>query len=140
RRQLMETVKQETETAREKGLEALQRERQDLLQEVRTHLGQQVFAFSRRALKELANTELEEQILNVFMERLQSLAPAERESLIAAVQGSDGEVDFRTALPVPPEVRESLGQSLRSQLDERINVRFTTVPDLLCGVELRIDS
>lgn len=140
RQQLMEAARKEVEAAQAQWLESLERERQELLRELRERLGQQVFAFARHALKELANAELEGQMLKVFVERLQSLAPTERDALIAAVRNSDSQIDVRTAFPVLPEVRECLSRSLREQLDDNLDVRFTTVPELICGVELQADS
>jgi F-type H+-transporting ATPase subunit b len=29
---------------------------------------------------------------------------------------------------------------LREQLDDRVSVRFTTAPELICGIELRVSS
>ncbi len=140
RQQLMEAARQEMESTQAQWLESLRREQKELLQELRERLGQQVFAIARNALKELANTELEGQILKVFVERLHALAPAERESLVAAVRDSDHEVEVRTAFPICPEAREDLSRFLREQLDERLDVRFMTVPELVCGVELRAQS
>jgi F-type H+-transporting ATPase subunit b len=140
RERLMEATRLETEAAQAQWLESLQRERQALLQDVRERLGQQVFALARHALKELANAELEGQILKVFVERLQNLDPAEREAIVAAVRDSDREVELRTAFPVLPEARKGLTRSLRQQLDDSVDVRFTTVPELICGIELRAHS
>lgn len=140
RQQLMEAARLETEAAQVQWLEALERERQGLLQDLRERLGQQVFALARHGLKELANAELEEQILKVFVERLQTLDPEEREAIVAAVRNSDREVEIRTAFPVHPEAREGLSLSLREQLDDSVDVRFTTVPELTCGIELRAHS
>jgi F-type H+-transporting ATPase subunit b len=140
RQQLMEAARLETEAAQVQWLEALERERQGLLQDFRERLGQQVFALARHGLKELANADLEEQILKVFVERLQTLDPAEREALVAAVRDTDREVEIRTAFPVLSEAREGLSRSLREQLDDRVDVRFTAVPELICGIELRAHS
>lgn len=140
RLRLMEAARQEAEAAQAQWLESLQQERQQLLQELRGRLGQQVFAFARQALKQLANEELERQILKVFLERLETLGPAEREAIVAAVQNSGGEVEIRTAFPVLPDVREDLSRSLREQLGDLVDVRFTTVPELVCGIELQAQS
>lgn len=140
--QLMEAARREAEATQAEWLDSLGQERQELLQDLRERLGQQVFRFARHTLQELANAELEGQILHVFGERLQSLGPAEREAIVAAVRDSGGEVDIRTAFPIAPEMRDRLSQSLRErlQLDDNLDVRFATVPELVCGVELRAQS
>ncbi len=140
RLELMDAARRDAETAQVQWLETLQRERQGMLQDVRERLGQEVFALSRHGLKELADAELEEQMLKVFAERLQSLDPAQREAIVAALRDSDRVVEIRTAFPIPPEARERLSLSLRQQLDDSVDVRFTTVAELICGIELRAHS
>jgi F-type H+-transporting ATPase subunit b len=140
RQQLMDAARVEAETAQIQWLEMLKRERQALLQDFRERLGQEVFALTRHGLKELANVDLEEQIRKVFVERLQTIDPAEREAIVAAVRDSAHEVEIRTAFPVSPEARERLSRSLRQQLDDSVAVRFTTVVELICGIELRAGS
>jgi F-type H+-transporting ATPase subunit b len=140
REELMDAARLETESAQLQWLEALQRERQALLQDFREKLGQAVFTLASQGLKELANADLEEQVLKVFVERLQALDPAKREEIVAAVRDSDFEVEIRTAFPVTPQTREGLSRCLREHLDDSVDVRFTTAPELICGIELRVPS
>ena len=140
RRQLLEAARQETETAQVQWLESLNRERQELLRDFRERLGQEVFKLSRQGLKELADSDLEEQILKVFVERVETLAPAEREAIATTIRDSDHPIEIRTAFPVHPEARECLSRSLRQKFDDSVGVRFTTAPELICGIELRAHS
>ncbi len=68
RQELMDAARLETETAQVQWLDTLKRERQGLLREFRERLGQEVFTLTRQGLKELANADLEEQIMKVFVE------------------------------------------------------------------------
>lgn len=140
RQQLMDAARLDIEKARVQWLETLERERQGLLQDFRKRLVQEIFALTRQGLKELANADLEEQIMNVFVERTQSLDPAEREAIVAALRGSKREVEIRSAFSVRPETQEELTRSLRQHLDDSVDVRFTIVPELTCGIELRAHS
>ncbi len=140
RQQLLEDARLEAERAQAKWLEALQRERSGLLQDFRERLGQGVFTLAGRGLKELADAELEEQILKVFVERVRVLEPAERAKIVAAARGSEQPVEVRTAFPLRDEAQEALSRSLRQHLDDTIAVRFTIAPELICGIELRAHS
>lgn len=140
RQELMDAARLEAENQQLQWLEALKLERQELLQEFRENLGQAVFTVASRGLKELANADLEEQILKIFVERLAALDPAEREAIVETARGSNLEVEIRTAFPLPPQAREKLSHSLRQYLDDSIDLRFITAPELICGIELRVPS
>lgn len=140
RQQLTEDARLEAEKAQAQWLETLQRERRGMLQDFRERVGQGVFTLASHALKELADAGLEAQILKVFVERVRTLDPVERETIVGAVRGSSREVEIRTTFPVRPNAQEELARSLRQCLDDGIELRFTTVPELICGVELRAHS
>ncbi|MDX9741288.1 MAG: F0F1 ATP synthase subunit B [Gammaproteobacteria bacterium] len=140
REQMMEQARLEAERAQAQWLEALERERVALLQDIRERLGQGVFTLASRSLRELADAELEEQILKVFIERIRILEPAEREAILTAARGMSPQVEVCTAFPVGEEARKDLTASLRHHLDDSLEVRFTTVPELICGIELRAHS
>lgn len=140
RQRLVEAARAETEMTKAQWLESMQRERQALLQELRERLGQQAFALARHVLKEVADDDLEARIVEVFMGKLRTLAPAEREAIVAATRDSDSAVEIHTAFPVPPAARDRMSRLLRDELTDSLDVRFTTIPGLLCGIELRADS
>lgn len=140
RREITEAARTEVEEAQTKWLDALARERQGLVRDLRERVGQQVLAVVRHALKELAGAELEREAVNVFLMRLRALPGDERDAIAAAIRESDPAVELRTAFPLPPEQRERLSGALREQLDERADVRFVTAPDLIFGVEMSAHS
>lgn len=140
RRQLMDTARLSAEKAQIQWLETLERERQGLLRDFRERLGQEVFTLARRGLKELADADLEEQILKVFVRRFETLDAAEAGALVASVRDWDREVEIRSGFALSPASREGLSQFLRRHLDDGVDVRFTTAAELICGIELRTHS
>src|SRR5690606_9858034 len=100
RQQLMETARLEIEKVKIEWLEALERERHESLRSFRKNLGQAVLAVARQGLKELANADLEDRMVEVFVGRLEALDAAEREAITTAVRGSDDQIEIRTAFPL----------------------------------------
>ena len=95
---------------------------------------------ARRALEDLAEASLEEQVLKVFVQRVRSLDAEEREAIVAAVRDSSREVEVRTAFPLQAQGQADLSRVLREQFGDDLALRFSTVPQLVCGVELRAHS
>ena len=140
RERLMDDARRDAEEAQSQWLASLQRERQGLLQEFRERLGQSVVGVARRALEDLAEASLEEQVLKVFVQRVRSLDAEEREAIVAAVRDSSREVEVRTAFPLQAQGQADLSRVLREQFGDDLALRFSTVPQLVCGVELRAHS
>ena len=140
RQQLVEEARRDIGELQKQWLAAMQRERAGLLQDFRERLGQGVFALAGKGLRELADADLEAQVVKVFIQRLATTEPAERDAIIAAVRGPDREIEVRTAFPLSVEARETLARSLRRQLGDDLDLRFATDPALICGIELHAHS
>ena len=137
RRELLDEARLEADRAQAKWLAALERERAQLLEGFRERLGQSAFALAGQGLKQLADTTLEEQILRVFISRVEALEPAERQKIIAEVHGSQVPVEIHTAFALDEDAQRELTHALRRHLGDSLNLRFAVVPGLTCGIELR---
>jgi F-type H+-transporting ATPase subunit b len=73
RREMMRFARAEVEEAQAKWFDALVRERQAIVRDLRERVGERVLAVARRALKELAGVELKREAPTIFLERLRSL-------------------------------------------------------------------
>jgi F-type H+-transporting ATPase subunit b len=73
RNQLMEKAREEVDFLQKRWVEALRSERQHFLQELRHLAGNQIYAVSRRVLKDLADLDLEERIVEVLVERIATM-------------------------------------------------------------------
>ncbi len=140
RRTLMEAARQDMEAARADWLADLDREREELMRDFREQLGVEVIALARQVLREIADADLEEQALRMFVAQLEALEPERREAMLAAIREADGVVEIRTALPLSREQRDRLASRLRQVLDEGIEPRFASAAELICGIELRTHS
>lgn len=141
RQALLEEARVEAGKAQAQWLQTLQRERQGLLQDFRERVGQGVFAVASQGLKELADADLEAQVFKVFAQRVQALEPDRREAIVETIRDSNGaEVEVRTAFAPDAQAQEMLTGALRQHLDQGVQVRFTTDPGLICGIELRARS
>ncbi len=137
RQVLLKQMGDEVEAMRAKWYEALQREKQVLLTALRQRLGKQIATTARRILSDLANVSLEQQIVEVFLERLHQLDDAQRQAIRSSVNSSRGQgLMIRTTFAIPPEARHRLIDTIQAQLVDGINVQWEIMPDLLCGIEL----
>lgn len=138
RKQLLSEARQEVEDVRERWFAALSREKSLHLQSVRQQLVAQLFAIAQRALRDLANADLEEQIVAQFCQRLQQLDTQEKRALSQAMQSSTQRVVVRTAFKLKQEGRIALECLLRELFDGDVQPLFEQAPDLLCGIELQV--
>lgn len=140
RRELLHAAREDFQRAQQRWRELLEQEQAAFRQELRRRAGEQTLAVTRRALADLANADLERQMVATFLQRLDGLDKAARQALADACR--DGQPGLRvvTAFELPPEVRDGLARALRERLSADCEVRFETAPEVVCGLELRSDG
>lgn len=96
----------------------------------------EVFAIARQVLTELADTDLEARMTDVFIHRLSTLdAPAEA-LLASSLKCSGGQAVLRSAFEMPSAQRQALKAAIVDRHGAAIELRFETAADLVSGIEL----
>ncbi len=138
RHRAMEEMRQDIQEQRRRWRADLEREREAGMERLRARLLDQVQSVARRALADLASVQLEEQIVDRFLDRLDRLEPDRREALLAELEEEPGSVRLRTGFGLGEERREDLRRRLSTCLPplDPQGLTFEREPRLLCGIEL----
>jgi len=137
RRELTQEARQAVTSLRLVWQEAIQREKGSFLRDLRKMAATQVYAIARKAFKDLADAELGERMVDVFLARIQKMKKGERDTLEATIKEAGNEVFIRSAFEIPLKMRKKITQALHRHLKEQINPRYETAPDLIAGIELK---
>ena len=119
-----------------------EREQELAMERLRARLLDQVQSVARRALADLASVDLEEQIVDRFLDRLDRLDTDRREALLADLEQEPAGVRLRTGFGLSEERREDLRRRLSACLPplDTQALTFEREPRLLCGIELRTST
>lgn len=142
RQRLLDEALNAAEALSSKSQEMLRNEEHDLHQEISRRTQQEVFAIARKALADLAATDLEERLGEVFTRRLREMDGHEKERLAKALKKASGSGTsvVRSAFDLPSEQRSLIQNALNEVFSADIKIRFETEPDLISGIELNADG
>jgi len=137
RSELLEAARTHVDGLRAGWETALRRERAHFLEEVRRRTGEQVCTISRRALSDLADAELEAQLVRVAVRRLEEdtgrLQPLVDESRDGAVP-----VTVRSTFELSGPLADEVVAAVTARLGcDRRDVVLLRDPGLVCGIEIR---
>ncbi|MEE4382691.1 MAG: F0F1 ATP synthase subunit B [Pseudomonadales bacterium] len=132
RSRLVARAREEAERMRRSWTEEIERERDAFLEEVRSRAADGVVAVARRALTELAGSDLDARAVERFLEALDALPAADRDALLS----DDGPLRVSSARPLAAAVRETLAAALRRTFGEDRGLVWDTDPTLVAGLEL----
>jgi F-type H+-transporting ATPase subunit b len=137
RKDFINEARNQVNASRTNWYEAIQREKEAFLQDLRRRAGRQTCAISRQVLKGMADVDLEDHIIHVFIERLLSLNKDEIEALKESIHRLPQKISVRSAFKIPGKRAGEIKDVLRNQADGHVDVRFEVSPDLICGIELK---
>jgi len=134
RERLMEDAHRAASEASLSQAKAHREETQTLLQAVGAQAQQELVAMTRKILTDLADTDLEASMVQVFLRRLRALSGPEKLALGVSAPGSKPLV-VRTGLEISATLQDLVRATLHDVLGAT-SVRFETSPPLVCGIEM----
>lgn len=148
RRERIRQARADIEERHRRWREAVEREKESFLRDLRQRAGAQVYRIARRALADLATVELERHIIATFIARLPALEMPASEATPAPVpetitaaelqaEAARPEAVICTAFPLDEAARAQIGEAVRERLGGEYGLRFEESSDLICGIELR---
>ncbi|MEA3180619.1 MAG: F-type H+-transporting ATPase subunit b [Gammaproteobacteria bacterium] len=141
RQHLLENARQESQALRSKLIAALTSEQAELKLEVVSRTRREAFALTRKTLTDLADTRLEDQMLEVFVRRVAGLNEAQRAQIIPPPRSAHSrEAVLRSAFELTPAQQVSMAASFKHWPCEGATLRFETSPGLISGLELIVDG
>ena len=137
RKELTREARQSVTNLRSLWEEAIQREKKSFVRDLRKMTGVQVYAITRKALRDLADAELEERTIDVFLAQIQGMDKKQREVLTTAIKEEGNELSIRSAFEISAQMREKMTRALRRQIDKAVEIHYETASDLIMGIELK---
>ena len=140
KRSLEEVARHEVEERRLEWLRQLEDEKRAFLHEMRRRGAEHVLTLARRALKELADAGLEEQMAAVFAKRLDDLEPHLREKIAKACEDAGGAVTVRTRFDLAADEQRRITRTIHKGISETANVSYERSDEGISGIELIVGS
>jgi F-type H+-transporting ATPase subunit b len=130
--QLMEQAREEVSESRAHWQRQTYQEKEEFLKSLQRNALDSIQTISRKALADLADAELEERIVDVFIKRLKALDEASHKALSTI----PGPVNILTSFELAPNVRGRLTRAVHEHIAAGLDIDYNTSEDLVCGISL----
>ena len=137
RKELMKRARDEVDHIQARWREAIQREKDSFLQDLRERAGKQVYTIARRALADLANVNLEQRMIDIFIERIVELDEKKQKAILESIEKGDHGVVINSAFEVPTNAQQRITRAVKEHIDGGINVEYRTSSEMILGIELK---
>jgi F-type H+-transporting ATPase subunit b len=138
RQELSEKARAEVEDERAKWKQSLLQQEEEFLRLLRQRSAEQVMLVTRKALQDLADAQLEQQIASRFVARLKDIKDGEWKAARGSMEKDKGGVAVHSAFPLGEDMRTVIIDLVRQKLGDKTQVAFTTSDGISGGVLLKI--
>ena len=145
RQKLLEQAHREVEQIQAEWKDALAKEKDDFLLALRQKVLGETSRIVRYALRDLANADLEEQIVATFCQRLQQIDEQQRRSIVQSLANHKQPIIIYSSFEMPLKSRHKIIESLRLVFIDAAFVlgndklfQFKLLPDLICGIKVKL--
>jgi F-type H+-transporting ATPase subunit b len=140
RKDLLRQARAEVDEVQRQWHDALEMEKQNFLRDLRQRTTHQVYQVARRALADLADSELQGQMVRVFLRRLQSIDADARREVRQSARGELAPITIYSGFELQESDRSAIVDALREVAGNDLAVEFEVSPHLVSGIELRSAS
>jgi len=140
RKELMEKVRAEAELIKVRWQDMLASEQEAFFQDLRQRAAKQIYAAARKALTDLADANLEERIIDEFIRRIRELDKEKSAQIRKAISGQGNKVVVQSAFDIADKTQGRIEQALKGQINNGFTIRYDTEPEIVSGIELRVNG
>jgi len=139
RQELTSQARQEVEKSRQRWHDDLAQQQERFLGEIMDRAGEALAAAIRHALRDLADTELNRQIVRRFSDELGQGDDQQRQQFCEAIEQNQHRVVAAVAGDLGEDERKHLAETVRQLCDNdgEIDLSMDEAPELIAGIELR---
>jgi F-type H+-transporting ATPase subunit b len=140
RKELMEKVREEVDAVKARWQDMLAREHDAFFYDLRQRAAKQLYATARKALADLADVKLEERIVDEFIRRVKALDEEKSIQIRKAISGGGNKVVIQSAFGISEPRQAQIEEALKKQITNGFTIRYLKQPDIVSGIELRVNG
>lgn len=133
---LMKRARKQVDADKQKWRDALQKQKDMFMNNLRETAGRQIYTAVRKVLNDLADEQLESQIIQFFIKRIKNLDKDRKQALRSELKDSSGKIKVITAFEMNKKFKDSLQKAVDDLVNRDVTVEFDINNELVCGVEL----
>ncbi len=136
RSELIQEARDEVANLKTGWQEAIQREKESFIRDFSQMASRQIYAIARRAFEDLADAELEEHAIEVFLTQVRKMKNNERKKFAESIKKAGNVVTLRSAFVISTNMQKEITSALHEHIADGIKVQYETASELVLGIEL----
>jgi F-type H+-transporting ATPase subunit b len=137
---LFDKARKDAEALRLQLEKAVKEKEENLEKEIAEKTKQEVFAISRKTLKDLADKDLEDQVVNTFISKLKESSETVKQEIQSIFISGKPDLAIKSAFELSDKQEEEIKNAVKTLSEKELAFRFEIDPQLISGIELSVNG
>jgi F-type H+-transporting ATPase subunit b len=137
---LFEEVRNESNALRSKFENSFKQRKKELTDSLKRKTKDEVFAIVGKTLSDLANANLEDQVINVFIKKIDNLDEVEKSKFIHALNDKHNPVAIKSVFDLSASSKQKLEKAIGQFAEKQLDFNYKLEAELLSGIEIETAS
>ncbi len=140
KQKLLEQARNDAQTLRMQLENAVREKEVSLEKEIAQKTQKEVFNISRKTLKDLAGTELEEQVVKTFISKLNEPDGTVKQQILPIFNSGKTAITIKSAFELSEKQKEDIKSTINNMSQKEVSFRFEISPQIISGIELSFNG
>lgn len=136
KQKLFEEARNESNALRAKYETSLKQQADNITDMLKRKTQDEVFAITGKALSDLAAVSFEEQLVKVFIQKIEDLKEEEKIKFATALTNGNKTILVKSAVDLSASTKAALEKALDGIIKKEIKFQYQLAPDLVSGIEI----
>lgn len=136
-RLMVEDAREKTEQLRSRWRQSLEKEKETFLKKLQTFAAEQVYGISRKALRDLADSDLEGEVADAFLSRIGNLSSEEKRRMSESIRERENRAVIKSGFALSQGNRQKITRAVHSEISKDTDVEYEVDEDLIMGIEIK---
>lgn len=134
---MLKELKDEQEIAMSEFVEQMQVKKQRFIKEVNKVVANKFVGFAQKVFLDLSNTEIEAQVIEVFLTKIKDLTKFEIDKINTSAKIRNGEIIIATSNDLSKEVADKIRDAIKKIGVKYNTIKFEKDSEIILGVNLK---
>lgn len=136
KQKLLDQAKNDANDLNTKLAQNLKDTQQNMQLEISDKIKKDVLTITQKTLSDIASTNLEEQITNIFINKLEKLSDDEKEKIKKLFTSGDQQILVKSSFELPQSTQTTIQKTVNDLLGTEVQFQFLISPEIISGIEL----
>lgn len=139
KQRLFEEARIESEVVKKQLKESLREQKNEIREKIKSKTKEEVIAIAKKILSEIADVDLEDQIIRVFIDKIKNLDEIEKSKLLETINTTQGKMKIISVFELSDSSKTQLEKVLH-EINTELDISYELNSEIVSGIVLETQN